>query len=94
MYTYTYLVEKESGRHIRNLILEHEGRSPPGFCAIRASAMLQRSGLFPGVKRNFFPAVMKRFLDQYIPVNKNVMKLIDKSSFYLGNPHSPGQSRM
>jgi len=94
LYTYTYLVEKETGRRVRNLILEHERRSPPGFCAIVASSMLQRSGLFTGIRRTPFPANIKRFLDRYTPTHKNIMKLDDKSAFYLGDLNSPAQSRM
>jgi len=82
-YTYSYSIDREAGVHIHSLISEMYERT--SFqCAIKTSTLLQQSGLFHGIRRSLFPGDIKRFLDRYIPIYKNIMRLIDKSSYDLG----------
>jgi len=82
-YTYSYSIDREFGTHIHGLIREKYQRT--SFqCAIKASTLLQRSGLFDGIEVVWRPAGIKRFLDRYTPVKRNIMRLVDKSVYDLG----------
>lgn len=82
---YTYLIEKEFGRHIHRLIEEMYPRTRLQ-CAFKASTLMLQSGLFEGIRIRRFPARIKDFLDVYVPEKKNIMKLVDKSSYDLSVP--------
>jgi hypothetical protein len=86
LYTYTYLIEKDSGSHIRGLILEHDEVRTSLRCATKASRLLLQSSLFQGVRVHQWPAILKRFLDNYTPVNRNIMILEETNSYDLSKP--------
>ena len=83
-HTYSYSIDKIFGTYIHELIGEMFERSSFS-CASKTSDLLKRTGLFEGIGWTYRPVAIKGFLEHYVPVNKNVIRLVDKSSYDLGS---------
>lgn len=82
LHTYTYIIDKAVGSNIRTLIFSRERRTRAA-CALEASGVLDQSGLFPGIKVDRRPIMLKRFLDNFTPQNNEIIVPKDKSSYEL-----------
>ena len=82
LYTYTYIIDEAVGSNIRTLIFSRERRTLMA-CALEASGVLDQSGLFPGIRVDRRPIVLKRFLDNFTPQNNEIIVLKNKSSYDL-----------
>jgi hypothetical protein len=82
LYTYSYIIDKSVGQTIRSLIRNNEKRSTLS-CASKAMYVLERTGLFPKIKTSSYPIDLKKYCDNFDPANKNIMDLLEKSSYDL-----------
>jgi hypothetical protein len=82
LHTYSYIIDKSVGQNIKTLIT-NAGKQRPMACADKASYILEQSGLFPGIKNDPRPIVIKRFCDKFVPANNKIMAILEKASYDL-----------
>jgi hypothetical protein len=88
LYTYTFIIEETVGEIIKILIRNKSVRNKVA-CALEATEVLERSGLFPAIRVSRIPLVtrrplrLKNFLDNYTTHNNRIIDLKEKSFYDL-----------